>query len=520
MNAARIALLAIALSATARAQIDAAGADDGETGRLEDFTSEGTSLDPLPSFEASVAPPLEEAAGSGVTARAYGQLLLDLGVDTRFDGAPLGLEENVAQSLARARLGLDVRLTERLRALVEGRLRWRGATQEGWRRTKAYAEAELGEAFLDLYTPEVDLRLGQQIMAFGANVAFAPTDLLNPRDLREGLLLGAPEDAKLAVPAARALTQVGKVAFTAAWVPFFAPSRYVVFGQDEALVQPPLGVAVPTSRVDPSIEDALQPRLLETARPQAYPWLGDFGARASLKLGEDVRAGLSYVWVNEKLPQVTIDPELEALLASQARGAALDPALALSVENRLRAGEQLFRGEYGRQQVLGLELSALVRTTQVDVDLAYSPSQTLYDADLSFVRKPVYTLVVGVTQAEDSPLVFGVNYLALAVPDVRAEELLFLLEPGTARGGARTAFFHLLVGDVTYALLDDTLRLGLRAAFDPLQRSFALAPSVAWWPRSDLSVGLGAELFQGSAYSPFGYFGRNDQVVARLGLSL
>src|SRR6185295_12570394 len=137
-----------------------------------------------------------------------------------------------------------------------GRALWRTGAERGLERAKASFEPMLGEAFLDLYTPRVDVRVGQQTLAFGANAAFAPTDILNPRDLRESFVLTEPEDAKLPVFAARALGDAGPLTLTAAWVPFFAPHRYTVFGQDEALLQPGLGVSLPFE-VDPSIEDAL-----------------------------------------------------------------------------------------------------------------------------------------------------------------------------------------------------------------------------------------------------------------------
>jgi hypothetical protein len=112
-----------------------------------------------------------------------------------------------------------------------------------------------------------------------AGLAEGPRD---PRDLRDGILLGNPEDTKLPVPAVRALTQLGTVPLQGVIVPFFVPNRYNVVGDDDALVQPSLGVSFPLNRIDPSIEDLLQPRLLETERPRAYPWLGDYGARATV----------------------------------------------------------------------------------------------------------------------------------------------------------------------------------------------------------------------------------------------
>ncbi|HEX8704251.1 MAG TPA: hypothetical protein VF815_35800, partial [Myxococcaceae bacterium] len=435
----------------------------------------------LESFE-PVSSPLEEVETPPVaapTVQVRGSLQLQWGVDTGFEAQRSdGLSEHVTDARGRASLATDVKLNSSLRLLVEGRALWRAGAERGLERGKAFFEPTLGEAFLDLYTSGVDFRVGQQTLAFGANAAFAPTDVLNPRDMRDSLVLTEPEDAKVPVFAARALGELGPLTVTAAWVPFFVPHRYSVFGQDEALFQPGLGRSLPFV-VDESIEDALQPHLLETERPNAFPYLGDVGLRATSKLG-DVTVGGSWVWANEKLPQVRLDPELDAVLRAQERGETPDAALLLSVQNRLREGETLATGRYERQHVFGVEATALVETAQVDVDVGFSPSQTFTDAQLRPLRKPGVTWVLGVSQAEDSDFIYSVTYLGLAVPGVKAQELLVVLEPGTARGADRTAFFHLLVAETSYTLLDGEVELGLRGAFEPVQRSFALAPRVGW----------------------------------------
>lgn len=464
----------------------------------------------LESFEVPVA---------GPTVQVSGGLRLLAGVDTGFEAQRAdGLSEHVMDARGQASLATDVKLSTSLRLLVEGRALWRAGAESGLERGKAFFEPTLGEAFLDLYTSHVDLRVGQQTLAFGANAAFAPTDVLNPRDLRESFVLTEPEDAKLPVFAVRALGGVGPLMLTAAWVPFFTPHRYTVFGQDEALIQPGLGVSLPFT-VDPSIEDGLQPHLLETERPEAFPWLGDVGLRATSEI-RGVRVGGSWVWANEKLPQVRLDPELDAVLRAQERGEAPDPALLLSVQERLRAGETLVTGRYARQHVFGLEATALLGSVQLDVDVGFSPAQTFIDERLRPLRKPVATWVLGVSQAEDSDFLYSATLLGLAVPGVEAEELLVLLEPGTARGQARTVFLHLLVAEFRYVPQGRDWEVGFRGAFEAVQRSFVLAPRVSWRFTEHLSVGLAAEVYSGKSYSPLGYFGRNDQIVGSLKLTL
>lgn len=465
----------------------------------------------------ALASPLTVGAQTDApTALVRGDVRLVGGVDTGFEPPREdGLGEHVVDGWGRASLATDVKLSPALRLVVEGRAFWRAGAQRGLARPKSSFEPSLGEAFLDVYTRHVDVRVGQQTLAFGANAVFAPTDVLNPRDLRQGFLLPAPEEAKLPVFAARALSTVGPLTLTGVWVPFFTPNRYDVYGQDQALLQPPLGVEVPLTG-DASVEDWLQPHLLETERP-GLP--GDVGLRVTGEL-KGVKLGGSWVWAHEKLPQVTFDPELDALLRAQERGEPVDTALLLSLQERLRAGEALYTGRYARHHVMALEASRLVGPVQLDVDVGFSPKRTFYGDRLRPLRKPAVMAVMGVSQAEASDLVYSVAYTGLAVPGVGAQELLLLLEPGTARGTERTTFFHLLVGDVEYTLLGGSLEVGLRAAFEPLQRSFLLAPRVGWRVTEHVRVGLSAEVYAGPRYSAFGYYDRNDQLLGTVRLSL
>lgn len=434
------------------------------------------------------------------TVRVYGWASSYVAVDTRFD-SPRGaaLAENVAEGRLKAVLGVDVKLTEWIRVVLEGRAQVRGATQRDFDRLKGFFEPMLGDAYVDLYTSKVDVRVGNQRIPLGANAALAPADALNPRDLRESA--GELEDALLPVFAVRAQGDVGQLSWLAAYVPFFQPHRLFVFGQDEGVLQPGFGRSLDNTRIDPSVEDFLQDRVLETQRPP--PFAGDVALRVKRKGRVDV--GASWVWMNEKLARVTMDRELAQAFNSQ--------AAALSVLSRAQAGETLYRGFYGRQHLFSAEASALLGPGQLDVDLTYTPRQTFYDADFNPVDKHAVTWVASYSQASDSPFLFAFSYLGMVIPDIGAREQLLILEPATAAGAPHTGFFHLLSAFVGVSLFDKKLELTVRGAFEPVQRSFSIAPRVTWQAVDGLKVFAAAEFFEGNPWSPFGYFSRNDRVL-------
>jgi hypothetical protein len=468
---------------------------------IEEFTPSA----PAPSVESFAVP-----APGGMTAHVYGHVEGWTSLDTRFDSPPgVDMAENVAELRLRAALGIDLKVNDYIRVVLEGRAQFRGVTQRDFGRTKGFFEPMLGDAYVDVYTKKVDIRVGNQRIALGANAGLAPADQLNPRDLRESFLSGQPEDALLPVFGIRAMGEIGKVSITAAYVPFFEPDRYFVFGQDEALIQPASEQTIQNTRIDPSIEDYIQNSILSTKRP--VPFAGDIALRA-VSTG-DLKIGASWVWMNEKLPQVTLDSELSALMRQMQMGQSVDPALASSVLNRFQAGQQLYTGIYDRQHVFSLEGSRIIGPGQLDVDVAFSPRQTFFDASFAPISKAALTWVLGYTQASDSPLLYGVNYLGMAIPDVKAHEQIFLIEPATAVGADRIAWFHLFAGYVSYQFWHKRFEASLRAAFEVVQKSFAVAPSVTWLGVDGLRLWVAAEFYEGNPYSAFGYFGRNNKVL-------
>ncbi len=469
---------------------------------IESFSSSEEPSSPIASFT-------EPAAGPN--ARLYGHLRAQGGVDTRFDSIKGAAgAEDVVDGWLRGTLGVDVKVSDWVRAVVEGRFQVRGAAQRDLDRARGFFEPMLGEAFVDLYTKKVDVRIGNQRLALGANAALAGADALNPRDLREDFLLADPEDAVLPVFAVRGAGEIGTLDWLLAYAPFFTPNRFMVFGSDQALLQPGLALGFDDRRVDPSVVPYGQERLLETQRPP--PFAGDLALR--LRSRGKVRIGASWVWMNEKMPRVVVDKELQAFLSAQSAGKPVDPATAASLSNRFQANETLFTGTYRRAHLLSLEASMLVGPGQLDLDVTYSPRQTFFDADLAPIDKPALTLVVGYSSAEQSDWVWAVQYLGLVIPDITAKEQVILIEPATAVGGARTAFLHLFVGQVGVVKLDDRLEVTVRGAFEPIQRSFAIGPKVIWRGFDRWDLWLAAEFYEGSPWSPLGYFGRNDQILA------
>jgi hypothetical protein len=434
------------------------------------------------SFEAPSATTESRAALSLTLLK--GAADLELGVDAIFESAPkIDFAEHVFTGRAHFSLGADVKISPSARAVVEGRAVLKGGAPRDFDRAKATFDALPGDIFIDGYFSSADVRFGFQRI---------------------------PEHSALTVFALKAQGEWRKLSWLVAYVPFFEPHRFALWGQDEALLQPALGLAIPTRGLDSTVEDTLTPRLLETKRPAAFAgdlalWLRSTGT---------VKFGVSWVWVNEKTPAVEVDPELSALISAQQAGRPVDAALALSVQSRLAANEQLYSATYRRQHIFGGDASFLAGPLQFDVDVGYSPRQTFIDAQLRPLSKPVVTWVASLARAEDGALSYAAGYQGMAVFDVRAKEQLFLIEPGYAVGAERTGWFHLFWGQVGYRREGSRWELSARVLFEPIGRSLALAPQVTFHQGDRWKFWLAGDVFLGSDFSPLGYFRRNTQIAA------
>jgi len=107
---------------------------------------------------------------------------------------------------------------------------------------------DIDEAYVDLYSSFVDLRIGIQKFAWGRLDEINPTDNLNPEDFRHGIT--ADEiDRKIGVPALRANTYSDIVNVELAWIPWFVPYRLPTPEERwfPGVLQPPSSIDTGTS---------------------------------------------------------------------------------------------------------------------------------------------------------------------------------------------------------------------------------------------------------------------------------
>lgn len=199
----------------------------------------------------------------------------------------------------------------------------------------------LGSAYAKLFLDDLDLTIGNQVVAWGSVDAVGPVDVVNPRDLTYPVR--DPADQRLATPMIRATFHAPEgVTVDAVLVPVFVPSTLPGERWQPATVLPPLppGMSI-VGVAEPVVE-----------RPGAELGNVQFGVRATLDL--DVAGGADASVVVYRGFRHTPTVSFELLPAT--------PPGAFVVQPRL---------DYGRLTLLGGDFSLVLGSYVVRGEAAY-----------------------------------------------------------------------------------------------------------------------------------------------------
>lgn len=456
-----------------------------------------------PAAEMGAPPPEPVRFGAALTTRVDADLA---------DDRP---GEDAYELRLRLDLSLAARLSPKTQAALAGRLSYdaRGAAGD-WpgrpdrRAPRAAHAAELGEARLSYADGDMSVDVGNLYLRWGALDASAPTDVLNPQDLRDPAPV-AFEAPVLPVPAARLGVARGAAGFELCVLPFFEPHRVALSGTDWAPTPP--GQDNPTFSAltgnlglvfSTAAEDDVQPLLVAPQPPDESAANVSFGARASYAgAGFDAHLVAAHTW--DRIPEIAFDPALAALLAAAQTG---EPAAILAAypaaRPALEAGGPLFTSRYHRLDVVGGDVSATAGPVVLKAEAAYSLARTLYREDLSARRPGSLTWGVAADYAPDEDLALTFELFGLR-PDERGPWLYLGRQLVQA------------VGHAEIALVSERLALELTAQAGLLRFEHTLAPALRYQPADGHTLTAGVYLLGGESGTLGHLYAANDAAFLR-----
>jgi hypothetical protein len=506
-----IAVAILGAPARGRAQARDAG-DQVETIDLGD--APGT--DPR-SVTPSVTPPPTVPAGADGALEARGWARTRLSIQAARGGARPG--EPAAAVLPFDQLVHDDQMFLRMRytrghsleIVTSAYLAWTlfeqaaadGDSFNGFNGTSARGifEGDLREAYVGVFWRRLDLRIGQQRIAWGKGDAFTPNDVLNPRDLRDPWLTET-DVQRLPVLAARADVDLGRASLQIDVVPFFVSNRFDVWGSNWALVQPdaplPLRVVLDAieSGVDPTVRDLVQPALAQTRRPRYDLTQPAAGARLAFN-GEKADAALYYHVGYSPNPYFRVSPDLGPLLA--ASNPDQPEALLAQVFAAARAGRPLFASTFEPRHHVGADGQIALGPFIGKVDAAFESQAPFVRRDFSALLSPV---AEGVAAVEYQPGELGRSIAIEAyyqhVFDAKPGEPLLAAARDTVAAAALVRW-----------TFKEHFEIELRAVEWLEPRGTLVRPQVAYRTGA-LELRVGATLLEGSEGSYAWYYRRNN----------
>jgi len=458
-----------------------------------------------------------------------GEGLLGVAVDTAHDRAGEDTFETLSQLGMRAR----VTISERWSATLEGRLSWWTTVGPANENDPALAldtgawqgrvEPALRDFFVAGRRGRWSWRLGQLVVAWGSSDIVNPANVVNPRDLRVGVL-SDPDDATIPGPAVDVTVALPSLVGQFVVVPFFVPDRLPIYGSDAALLRAdsPLGPSVPTDLVagliDPSLEDVLQPAVQQTHLPEEHPGNASVGTRWTWTWrGLDLSAGAFYGF--DRQPALDVAPSVRAWLDTTDERDDLFglDAETLDVVADVQAGETLVDARYERRLDFVLDGVRYFGPIGVRFDAVYTPQRTISVDGLTSVRRPRWAGTLGVSY-ESATGDFVVS----------AEGFVDQTRMRTSDPDA-TLGLDDLVGVALGTTLSADAVVSSESAIQPLELTFAaltlpregdlvLRPSVGWAFNEQTTLSAGAVFFHSTStsVSPADLYDANDAVFVRL----
>ncbi|HKO94802.1 MAG TPA: DUF1302 family protein, partial [Polyangiaceae bacterium] len=305
--------------------------------------------------------------------------------------------------------------------------------------TRGDVDPQLREAYLGFFWPAVDLRIGQQRVAWGRADFTSPNDVINARDLRDPFL-GETELRYLPTPVIRASVSGGAVTFEAVVSPFFVPDRFDVYGANWAALQPrspdnfQAFVGNASTVVDSSVERDFAPLWRQTERPEDNGKGISAGAHLSANLsGTDL--GAYYHYGYDSLPFLSATQEFIEYLDStdfaSRQASNLAPLLDL-----LDADIQPYRAHYIRRHHVGFDLATAIGSVTLRLDVGYDTQRVFYTTNLlSFSSPAVLGVAAFEYQTGSLDDVFIIELLGAHLADKPTDPLLVYEQDSAAVAG-------------------------------------------------------------------------------------
>ena len=335
----------------------------------------------------------------------------------------------------------------------------------------------LFDAYLNLTGKRANLKLGNQIVRWGKADGFSPLDNLNPEDFRDGIG-GRREDRKLQIPMVNLELFTGLFTLQGIYIPVFFESKYDIRETDWALFD--------------HYEEQVGAVTVFDENPENTFENGEGGARLSSTIG-GLDYAFSYFYGLEDVGT------LDSLLVPPG----FDPTFSSRVIEDLvgyaHATDQPIRLLHDRQQIVGFEFETTLAAFGLRGDVAYTDRVSFVTNQLQRVRKPVFQYVVGADYNGPASFYLNIQFGQNFISDF--DDTIILARELTSN----------INGTISKGFFNDDLKLEFRWYYDFHGDGTLYNPKfiIDYW--QNVTLELGVEIFEGTDYTPLGFYRDNSQ---------
>jgi len=318
----------------------------------------------------------------------------------------------------------------------------------------------LNEGYLDIYTSEVDLRLGKQYIFWGrADGTDTPTNNINPRDLTR--IKPDPEEERIAVDALKTNWYVNNsLVIQGVWIPEFTPSK---------LPEIPLPSFIILGKpITPSFE-------LKNS---------SWGLKID-KFTRGVDFSFDYLYGWDSFPDYKINLPY-------------------------------FVPTYNRIKIYGADFSTGIRGFDIRGEAAYFQTRDKKGDSLS-IKNPYlqYVFEMGYPVTDNLNVIgqlIGKNIYHFKSPSgYPPSEQTIAKELSVFYGEQKKSQYSLLT-HITYSTWYDKLKLEFIGIYNLTMHDYFLSPKISYELGKGLNLGFGAMVFEGKSDTQFGMMDNQDFV--------
>ncbi|MDY6974081.1 MAG: AMIN domain-containing protein [Thermodesulfobacteriota bacterium] len=355
-------------------------------------------------------------------------------------------------------------------------------------------DPDFWEGYVDFSFPNLDLRIGKQIVRWGKTDELSPVDNINPQEFEE-FFLPSLDERKIPIFLTKINYYLGDFDLEGIFIPCFKESHISFFNSDWAGLDH-MKEAVERSDLPWRFKNAFESVDVITDEPPKTLSNSNFGLRVS-RTFDRFDLALSYLYSRNMVPTV----ESAVFTGEGLRGiSSLDELAHIFSSQDLSAIDNTdITLRYRRMNVWGVEMETTWGEVGVRAEAAYFRNLTFADAGLSKVDKDLLYYVIGADYTFGENLYFNLQFSQQIV--VNYEDLFYQEEITNAFNGT-----------INKGFMQGFLVPELYFYWNTTDGDYYLNPHITYKHTDNLSLILGVYLLGGDRETLFGNFKDNDEV--------